>query len=94
MHSSSTATTRAAETIIAAARRSLTQRTPPLVIALDGPSGSGKSTLAGMVAEALDVRESTPSFPAEDSLPYAVACDTARLGLEDGGMLRTMTDVD
>src|SRR5205809_7935121 len=54
MHSPSTATPEAAETIIAAARRLLTQRTSPLLIALDGPSGSGKSTLAGMVAEALD----------------------------------------
>ena len=54
MHSPSTATPEAAETIIAAARRLLTQRTSPLLIALDGPSGSGKSALAGMVAEALD----------------------------------------
>src|SRR5881396_675303 len=54
MHSPSTVTRGAAETIIAAARRLLTQRTSPLLIALDGPSGSGKSTLAGMVAEALD----------------------------------------
>src|SRR5437762_8648415 len=54
MHSPSTATTRAAEKIIAATRRLLSQRTAPILIALDGPSGSGKSTLAGMVAEALD----------------------------------------
>src|SRR5437773_7292626 len=54
MHSPSTATPEAAETIIAAARRLLTQRTSPLLIALDGPSGSGKSTLAGTVAGALD----------------------------------------
>jgi len=53
MRSPNTATTRAAETIIAAARRLLTRRTP-ILIALDGPSGSGKSTLAGMVAEALN----------------------------------------
>src|SRR5437762_4353636 len=69
MHSPSTATTRAAEKIIAATRRLLSQRTAPILIALDGPSGSGKSTLAGMVAEALDatVVPSDDFFAAEIS---------------------------
>src|SRR5712692_8004909 len=54
MHSPSTATTQAAETIVAAARQLLTQRSPRILVALDGPSGSGKSTLARIVAEELN----------------------------------------
>jgi len=54
MQSPSAATTRAAETIVAATRALLTPGTPRILIALDGPSGSGKSTLAAVIAEALD----------------------------------------
>ena len=69
MHTPSTATTRAAERIIAAARRLLSQRPAPILMALDGPSGSGKSTLARVVAEALDatVVPSDDFFAAEIS---------------------------
>ena len=49
MQSPSAATTRAAETIVAATRALLTPGTPRILIALDGPSGSGKSTLAAVI---------------------------------------------
>jgi len=71
MHSPSTVTTQGAEAIVAAVRRLLTQRKPPILVALDGPSGSGKSTLAGTVAEALNatVVPSDDFFAAEITDP-------------------------
>lgn len=45
---------RAADTIIAAIRQKLHNRTTPLLVALDGGSGAGKSTLALLIAETLN----------------------------------------
>jgi uridine kinase len=44
----------AAETIVAAIRRLMADRAPPILVALDGGSGAGKSTLASLIAEELD----------------------------------------
>src|SRR5215510_8545295 len=47
MQTSSITAARGSELIIAAVRWLLIQRTPPLLVSVDGPSGSGKSTVAG-----------------------------------------------
>lgn len=44
----------AARTVIVAVLKLSTERSPPLLIALDGPSGAGKSVLAVEIATALD----------------------------------------
>lgn len=71
MHNSPNDATGAAKTVIAAVRKLSSERSPPLLIALDGPSGSGKSVLAVEIATALDATV----LPSDDFFAAQISAD-------------------
>ena len=71
--------------IVAEIRRLLTNRQPPILVALDGGSGSGKSTLAGLIAGVVDaVLIPTDDFFAAHIPDHEWGTRTAKERVRDG----------